>query len=142
MKNKTCKSCNEIKSTSEFYKISNKDYYHAYCKICHGSKNKLIGQINKEKSKSKIGFIYILENPVYKKHIKIGKTFHLSSRLSTYNTGSPFKDYYYSYTKETEYYKIIENYFNDNFNSENEWYELTREEAITIIENILLGIKK
>jgi hypothetical protein len=137
MEIKICKDCNKEKNISEFYKISGKEYYHAYCKICHSKKTKLDGIRNRDKEKSKIGFIYILENPLYPNYIKIGKTIHLNSRLTTYNTCSPFRDYYFSYVIETENYKLIENYFKNKFLCKTEWYEMSKDQAIDIIKTLL-----
>ena len=81
------------------------------------------------RKQSKIGYIYILTNPSYPEYVKIGKSVKLGMRLSTYNTGSPFRDYKYEFVLETEKTSEIESYFNNNFKSNNEWYKMSKEDA-------------
>jgi len=88
------------------------------------------------RKKSNIGYIYILTNPAYPEYVKIGKSIKLGMRLSTYNTGSPFRDYKYNFVLETEKTSEIEEYFNSNFSSDNEWYKMSSDDA----EKIILGL--
>lgn len=41
----------------------------------------------------KEGFVYLITNPAWKDHVKIGMTIDLNTRLSVYQTSSPFRDY-------------------------------------------------
>ena len=88
-------------------------------------------------NKKILNYIYILTNPAYPEHVKIGRTISPLNRLTTYNTGSPFKDYRYEFLKETEKAQEIENYFSEKYNSINEWYELTVDEAVEDILSLL-----
>lgn len=89
------------------------------------------------RKKSNIGYIYILTNPAYSEYVKIGKSIKLGMRLSTYNTGSPFRDYKYEFVLETNKTSEIESYFNTNFESSNEWYKMSIDEAKQIILNLI-----
>lgn len=89
------------------------------------------------RGRSQIGYIYIITNPAYPEYLKIGKTVNLGMRLSTYNTGSPFRDYKYEFVLETKYSLEVENHFNEKYNSNNEWCELTVEEATKEITEFL-----
>ena len=73
--------------------------------------------------------IYIITNPAYPKHIKIGKTINPLARLNSYNTCSPYKDYKFELIIPTNKTKEIEEYFKNKYKSINEWYELTVTEA-------------
>ena len=88
-------------------------------------------------NKKILNHIYILTNPAYPEHVKIGRTISPLNRLTTYNTGSPFKDYKYEFLKETEKAQEIENYFSEKYNSINEWYELTVDEAVEDILSLV-----
>ncbi len=89
------------------------------------------------RKKSNIGYIYILTNPAYPEYVKIGKSIKLGMRLSTYNTGTPFKNYKYNFVLETEKTSEIEKYFNCNFPSINEWYKMSPDKAEKIILNLI-----
>tara|TARA_R100001443_G_scaffold52766_1_gene64495 strand:- start:2909 stop:3235 length:327 start_codon:yes stop_codon:yes gene_type:complete len=39
------------------------------------------------------GYVYAFKNPAFKGWVKIGKTTNLKSRLGSFNTGSPFRDF-------------------------------------------------
>jgi hypothetical protein len=96
-------------------------------------------QYNKEK------VIYILKNEEFenKKLYKVGTTNYLTSRMSTYNTGSP-KDYdviYHKYTMNNSMIELmIKQKFVNNLCSLNkEWYEFD-EGPGELIKNIENGV--
>lgn len=89
------------------------------------------------RGKSNIGYIYVLKNPAYPDYVKIGKTLNLGMRLSTYNTGSPYRDYSYAFVYETELAEAIEKHFNKKFKSNNEWYCMTTDDAISEINKFI-----
>ncbi|PZA13966.1 hypothetical protein DNX69_00630 [Rhodopseudomonas palustris] len=39
------------------------------------------------------GFVYILTNPAWPSHCKIGKALDMKDRIKVYQTGSPYRDY-------------------------------------------------
>lgn len=41
----------------------------------------------------KAGIVYLVENPVFKDHIKVGMTIDLISRLESYQTSDPFREF-------------------------------------------------
>lgn len=52
----------------------------------------------------KEGFVYIVTNPNFPNHIKVGSTVNVNDRLKQYQTYSPFRDYnlesyYFSYNR-------------------------------------------
>lgn len=43
------------------------------------------------------GFVYVITNPAWREHVKIGRAFNPRSRLAGYQTGTPFRDYKLEY---------------------------------------------
>ena len=56
------------------------------------------------------GYLYIISNNSWPGWIKIGTTKNLKTRLQTYQTGSPFRDYEVIYSiKHPDYLKAEKN---------------------------------
>ena len=86
------------------------------------------------------GFVYVISNPAWPHHVKIGRAFDPESRLRSYFTGCPFNDY------------VVENamYFHDCYMAEREtharleawraddgeWFNLTPDEAADCINQL------
>tara|TARA_R100000908_G_C3652615_1_gene83687 strand:- start:167 stop:517 length:351 start_codon:yes stop_codon:yes gene_type:complete len=75
------------------------------------------------------GYLYIISNNSWPGWIKIGTTKNLKTRLQTYQTGSPFRNYEVLYSiKHPDYLKAEKNikiqmaYFAKQI--KNEWYEV------------------
>lgn len=87
-------------------------------------------------------YIYIIEHPKFKGWIKLGRTVNLKSRLDGYQTGCPFREYkmvYNKYIPNSILVTTIENYFKLNIHNNGfEWFECTVENAISIIERMVL----
>lgn len=92
---------------------------------------------NKSANGIKAGYVYAIANPAWQNYIKIGSAIDVYDRLSSYQTSSPFRDYY-----------IIDYYFVDNrleeenklhmmFDRNSEWCKVSEHE----IKN-LFKIKK
>ena len=54
------------------------------------------------KKRSKKGFIYIISNSAFPNYYKIGITTNIKSRLRTYQTSSPYRNYKIEYYVEHE----------------------------------------
>lgn len=94
------------------------------------------------KQRSKEGFIYIISNSNYPDYYKIGVTTNISSRLRTYQTGSPhrnFKIEYYIFHPDCyeaeQRIKQMMHYFATDI--KNEWYKVSREIAIARLDEQL-----
>ena len=75
------------------------------------------------------GYLYIISNKSWPGWIKVGSTKNLKTRLQTYQTGSPFRDYEILYSiKHPNYLKTEKNikiqmaHFAKQI--KNEWYEV------------------
>ena len=102
----------------------------SYCRICCREKSK-----NKNANKYKIfpykGYLYVITNPSWNNWVKIGRALDVSLRLSSYNVGSPFRDYEISYYTQINNPVLIERYFFEKYGTENnEWFNISIDEAI------------
>jgi len=75
---KICNVCYEEKPVEDFYTN------YLSCKECAKAKSR--GKKN--------GYIYIISNPAWKGYYKIGRTVDIHSRMGSYQTSSPHRDYY------------------------------------------------
>jgi hypothetical protein len=102
------------------------------------------------RSNSPKGWLYVLSHPSFKGWIKIGKTRNLSARLSSYNTGTPntnnhYKFEYYFPRGDDPHYnaegveRIIHSELRSiqNDGDTREWYRMTVEQAIDVINQHL-----
>ena len=76
-----------------------------------------------------LGYLYIITNKSWPGWLKVGTTRNLTTRLQTYQTSSPFRDYEIIYSiKHPSYLQAEENikkqmeYFAKQI--KNEWYEI------------------
>lgn len=83
-KNKNPKSNGYKKAMEHSYQITRRDLL----KVLWLRNGKSSRGLSKE-----YGYIYILSNPAWPEKIKIGVTIDVPSRLSTYQTSSPYRDY-------------------------------------------------
>lgn len=85
-------------------------------------------------------YIYIIVHPKFEGWIKLGRTVDLKKRLDGYQTGCPFRDYKIVYSKfipNTITVTNIENYFKTTVHNNGfEWFNISVEDAISIIENL------
>ena len=98
-----------------------------------------IMHIFKNKKNSKGLYIYIIIHPKFDGWVKVGRTYDLKGRINTYQTGCPFREYSYAFTKllTVDEVKKIEQYFKINIHNNGcEWYNTSIGEAINIINNI------
>lgn len=82
-------------------------------------------------------YIYIVTNPAFREHVKIGRTTNPTKRLSSYNICSPFKDFKYELCEEVDNPKIIEDYFRNKYVSPNEWYNISTKQAVSEITTLI-----
>ena len=95
------------------------------------------------RSNSPEGWLYVITNPKWPEWVKIGKTRNLSKRLSSYNTGSPISQFFYQYryhrfhenAREIEHKLHSEMRDDSRRGDTNEWYKMSIEEAISIIDS-------
>ena len=102
---------------------------------------------NFEKYESvKSGYVYVVSNYAWPDWVKIGKAIDVDERLGTFQTGSPFRNYkliHWVYADDRHQAeskahisaaKKTKHPWNKPDNGE--WFRLTHDEAIEIVENI------
>lgn len=129
-----CSKCDEVKS----------DYINkcSYCKDCY---NKHYRDKNRENFKHKVikSSIYVITNPAWPEYVKLGRSKNVDNRLRTYQTHSPFKDYRVEFKTAVEDVYLFEKALKRKLGTENgEWYKITVEDALKIINNIKDEYKK
>ena len=123
---KKCPSCKEIEIPK------NKSYCRACCKAIG---RKYYGE--KYNYKPYDGYIYVITNKAWEGWVKIGRATDVSKRIGAYNTSSPYRDYEAVYFTKTKNPFIIEMYFIDTYGDDNnEWFNISVEEAIKSIEDL------
>jgi predicted GIY-YIG superfamily endonuclease len=75
------------------------------------------------------GYLYIISNPAYKGWCKVGITEDINKRLSTYQTGDPFRSYKVEYILHHFDYKTAEKRLKETMKPfakqiKGEWYEI------------------
>jgi hypothetical protein len=80
------------------------------------------------------GYLYIIENKAWPNWLKIGTTKNIKSRLSSYQTSSPFRDYKVLFLiKHPDYLKAEKNIKEQMkmfaLSIKNEWYEIDIDNA-------------
>ena len=139
-----CSTCNETKSLEEFYTdVAGKAVTaKVHCKSCIRSKAKESrAQLQRNTYKLTNGHIYMIKNDAWPTWCKIGFcTTTPEKRLQTYQTGTPFRDYYVRYSievddvrkAETDIHQILTD---AGFSKQSEWFEVDASIAIKILLN-------
>ena len=85
------------------------------------------------------GYIYAFKNPAFKGWVKIGKTINLQSRLGSFNTGVPLRDFecYHAVEipkKKLKYYenKILKETLIHSKESKGEWRKISNKKLMDI----------
>jgi len=83
------------------------------------------------------GYLYVVTNPAWPDFIKIGRTININTRLRSYNTGSPFKDYelfYYRFFTDVCAAEQAIRHFYGGHKFRGEWYQMHPEDAANLID--------
>ena len=102
--------------------------------------NKTSHEFIKVCNKQKEGYIYILTNPAWQDWVKVGMAVDPEDRCSTFQIGSPFRDYDIFFTKffkdkqkaESNLHKLLKKEA-EQFNGE--WFKIDKNETKRLIEN-------
>jgi len=92
------------------------------------------------------GFIYIISNPSFPNFYKVGVTIDIQSRLKTYQTADPKRSYHIEhYIFHSNCYEM-EKKINELFRPfalsiRNEWYEINKSMAISILDDQVEKLK-
>lgn len=94
------------------------------------------------------GYLYLITNSAWPGWIKVGTTKNINSRIKTYQTGSPFRDYTVVYSvKHPDYLKAERNikkqmkYFASEIR--NEWFrvdlQIAKDRILEQLDNYFYG---
>ena len=84
-------------------------------------------------------WIYVIKNDAWKGKYKVGIAKNWKSRLNSYQTSSPDRNYTIEYKVKTPHYKFVEKFVHDSFPGTHEWVEA--EPLQIVIDKINEGIK-
>ncbi len=80
-------------------------------------------------------WVYVISHNKYKKEYKIGIAKDWKSRLNSYQTADPDRNYQMEFKFHTPYYREIEKYIHEKFENKHEWVKGDLKEIIFEIEN-------
>ena len=80
--------------------------------------------------------VYIISHPNFTKAdlYKVGIANDLNSRLNSYQTSDPLREYKIEFYKKTQFYRETENYIHKKFSFSHEWVNGRLEDIIKAIE--------
>lgn len=88
------------------------------------------------------GFVYVMTNPSWPAHVKIGRAFNPKSRLANFNTSSPHRDYkmhctvFFENAKHAE--KLVHRRLSYWRSDSQEWFEVSPQQAENEVIQVLL----
>lgn len=87
----------------------------------------------------KRGFVYVITNPAWPAHCKVGRAFDPESRLAGYQTGCPERDYQLKYAVYFEDCHAAEKLIHDtlaDYRAEGEWFRILPSTAEHVLDEI------
>ena len=97
-----CSVCNRVKAESDF-NTSGLKHRKKVCKKCYNLKYRT----------PKAAWFYLITHPAYQGYVKPGKADDWLSRLNSYQTGCPFRNYTMEYKVWVEDVYFMEQYFKE-----------------------------
>ena len=80
-------------------------------------------------------YVYVISNPAFQNMYKVGIAKNYTSRLNSYQTSDPDRNYKLEYKILTPNFRPLEKYIHEKFNNKHEWVRGDLNEIITAIEN-------
>ena len=80
-------------------------------------------------------YVYIISNPKYKGEYKVGIAKDVHSRLNSYQTSDPDRNFKIEYKIHTHLFREIERNIHNKFENKHEWVREKLENIIKEIEN-------
>ena len=81
--------------------------------------------------------VYIISNPQYPDDYKVGIASNVHSRLNSYQTSYPNRNYRLEYHLETPHFRAIEAYIHQKYTNKHEWVQGDIQEIIKDIEGYI-----
>ena len=91
------------------------------------------------------GYIYVIVNPAWPGHVKIGRSTNVTSRHRTYQTASPFRDYQLFYARWFPDVCLAERTLRHLYNGHvvnGEWHLIHPEDASHLIDKVASLLSK
>ena len=137
---RVCGKCSLLKEEAEFPSKNFQLPMHCKvsCKMCQSPARRV-----QPSQQTRYGYIYIIKNAAWPDWCKIGlTTTSPEHRLSSYQTGAPFRDYYVRFSKESSDVTVDEASVHKaliglNYESNSEWLKIPCTDAISIINRIV-----
>ena len=82
----------EVETVDAFYQKSEMEMENAL-HVAESMMSNGRSEVTAKQTSEKRGFVYIITNPAYPGYVKIGKALDVLSRLNSYHTYSPKRDY-------------------------------------------------
>ena len=139
-----CKSCNETYNSGRMY-VDGKyipKTHPLYKPGRYKSFNDAAFSSLENYKLTKSGYVYVITNPAWPDWVKVGMAIDAQDRLNSYQTSSPLRDYELKYSvyckdrrkAERKAHKSVEAICVDR---KGEWFQLTVEDAVECISDIL-----
>jgi len=80
-------------------------------------------------------FVYVISHPNYEKEYKVGIAKDWKSRLNSYQTSDPDRQYKIEFKMETPWFRETEKYIHDEFTNKHEWVQGELEKIIQSIKD-------
>lgn len=87
----------------------------------------------------KRGFLYVIRNPAWPAHVKVGRAFDPEARLRNYQTGCPDRNYKLCYAVYFEDCHAAEKLVHDtlaDYQAQGEWYRILPSTAEHVLDQI------
>ena len=78
--------------------------------------------------------VYIISHLNYKGEYRVGVARNVKSRLNSYQTSDPAREYKLEYSIETEHYRELEQYLHDKYDNRHEWVRANISDIIEEME--------
>ena len=142
METRQCNSCGEYKEQYDYTPSTWKypKHYKIVCNKCRAEQKRK--EREEHPAYNKAGYVYIITNKAWSEWCKIGITnTTLDSRLSSYQTNSPFRDYeIYASKKVKDTYKAERvlhlTLEKDGYSKNSEWFKIEPEDAFRYLEEL------
>jgi hypothetical protein len=129
-----------VQTVDEFYKKSEMEMENSL-HVAESMMSNGRSEVTAKQTSEKRGFVYIITNPAYPGYVKIGKALDVLSRLSSYQTYSPRRDYVLEDYKFFSNRKAAEDLMKkllsgEQGDAEGEWFKVGVDMAKRTLSNV------
>ena len=130
----------EVETVDAFYQKSEMEMENAL-HVAESMMSNGRSEVTAKQTSEKRGFVYVITNPAYQGYVKVGKALDVLSRLNSYQTYSPMRDYkledykFFSDRKKAEDL-LKELLCDEQGDASGEWFKVSVEEASRALSNV------